>query len=190
MKDLYDTAATSEYSSETPSDNSVGVVENSALCEAGPSSRRIHKPNLWSGFLVSAFSLFENSSEPKGENRGGNSKSYVWASNVKRMINSNAMRRIFGLNKTGFACSKGEIWLLGIWYKIGEDDSTDPAQSEGFASFVDDFSSRILITYRKGMTSFEYPIQSVVRGCFRPSNIVFGFSLCRICSYRRLKVYQ
>lgn len=156
MKDLYETAATSEYSSETPSDNSIGIV-NSAFSEAaGPSSRRFHKPTLWSAFLVSAFSLFENSSEPKGSNRVCNSKSYVWASTVKRMMNSSSMRRIFGLNKTGFACSKGELWLLGICHKIGEDDSTDPAQSEGFASFVDDFSSRILITYRKGMVFYFY----------------------------------
>lgn len=155
MKDLYQSTSTSEYSSETPGDNSsIGIV-NSAFSEAGPSSRRLHKPTLWSGFLVSAFSLFENSSEPKSTNRLCNSKSYVWASAVKRMMNSSSMRRIFGLNKTGFPCSKGEIWLLGICYKIAEEDSTDPAQSEGFASFVDDFSSRILITYRKGFAPIE-----------------------------------
>lgn len=148
MKDLYERTVT-KYSVEIPTDISTRV-DNSESSEAGPSSRKFHNPSLWSGFLVSAFSVIENSSETKSRNIVSNTKSYGWTATLKRMINSGSMRRIFGFNKTGFPSSKSEIWLLGVCYKIAQDGSTDPTQSEGFASFVEDFSSRILITYRKG----------------------------------------
>ncbi|MCD7459845.1 Cysteine protease atg4a [Datura stramonium] len=70
------------------------------------------------------------------------------------MMNSGSMRRIFGMDKTGIPNgSKSDIWLfLGVCYKVVQDDdpSIEPTQSEGFSAFVDDFSSRILVTYRKG----------------------------------------
>ncbi|CAA2967602.1 cysteine protease ATG4-like isoform X2 [Olea europaea subsp. europaea] len=66
------------------------------------------------------------------------------------------MRRILGFGRTGITGSKSDIWLLGVCYQVAQDDDnansscSDPTESEGFAAFVDDFASRILITYRKG----------------------------------------
>ncbi|XP_051127246.1 cysteine protease ATG4b-like isoform X2 [Andrographis paniculata] len=68
------------------------------------------------------------------------------------MLNSGSMRRILGFNRTGVSASKSDIWLLGICYRISQEgeNALDPTHSEGFAAFVEDFSSLIWITYRKG----------------------------------------
>ncbi|XAR72207.1 hypothetical protein NMG60_11018772 [Bertholletia excelsa] len=54
--------------------------------------------------------------------------------------------RVLGLNKTGMSSSTSDIWLLGVCYKILPEDSS----SNIVAAFEEDFSSRILLTYRKG----------------------------------------
>lgn len=53
--------------------------------------------------------------------------------------------RIMGSTRTGVSTSTSDIWLLGVCYRITPDDS-----SSGLSAFELDFSSRILITYRKG----------------------------------------
>ncbi|GMP21933.1 hypothetical protein CsSME_00000142 [Camellia sinensis var. sinensis] len=73
-------------------------------------------------------------------------------------MNGGSMRRIqervLGLYKTGIFSSTSDIWHLGFWYKISqEDSSSDLAISDGLAAFVEDFSSRILLTYRKGFAA-------------------------------------
>ncbi|XP_059649493.1 cysteine protease ATG4-like isoform X2 [Cornus florida] len=70
-------------------------------------------------------------------------------------MNGGLMRRlherVLGLNKTGISSLTSDIWLLGVCYKISQEDlSGDPASSNGLATFIEDFSSRILLTYRKG----------------------------------------
>lgn len=145
----------SSSDSDSPRKNLGSLVSSEP--EPGPSSNK--KSSVWSGFLVSPFSIFDT--EPKGCLKKGDlsSKKYYngiginWTSAVKRMMNSGSMRRIFGINKTGIPNgSKSDIWLLGVCYKVVQDDdpSIEPTQSEGFSAFVDDFSSRILVTYRKG----------------------------------------
>lgn len=153
--------------SSSDSDSPRKNLGSSVSTEPGPgpssssSSCKVNnKSSVWSGLLVSPFSIFD--SEPKGCLKKGEfccSKKYNgivgigWTSAVKRMINSGSMRRIFGMDKTGIPNgSKSDIWLLGVCYKVVQDDdsSIEPTQSEGFSAFVDDFSSRILVTYRKG----------------------------------------
>ncbi|XP_027163003.1 cysteine protease ATG4-like [Coffea eugenioides] len=137
-------------SSKHSSIDSPRTVATSTSSEAGPSSHSIHKTSVWSGFLVSAFAIFNSYSEPRG-NKVSSTKNLGWTTALKRVVNSGSMRRILGLNKAGISSSRSDIWLLGTCYKVTDNDSiTDPSQSEGFASFVEDFSSRILITYRKG----------------------------------------
>ncbi|KAI3817297.1 hypothetical protein L1987_11086 [Smallanthus sonchifolius] len=72
-------------------------------------------------------------------------------------MNGGSMRRIqervLGY-KTNISNSVSDIWLLGVCYKISlEDPSQEPVHSSGYASFSEDFSSRILMTYRKGFVS-------------------------------------
>ncbi|CAI9112533.1 OLC1v1012994C2 [Oldenlandia corymbosa var. corymbosa] len=152
MKDLCGkTEFRSERSSKGSSD-SPDTLATSASSEAGASSYNQKKSSVWLGFFVSAFSVFDNSSAPRGENKDCCTKNHGWTVNLRRVLNSGSMRRILGLHKTGCS-SSSDIWLLGICYNVGEGSSlSDPSQSEGFASFVEDFSSRILITYRKGFT--------------------------------------
>lgn len=83
-------------------------------------------------------------------------RKHVWTATVKRVIVARKMRRfqerMLGLNRTGISISFSDIWLLGVCYSLSnEDSSADPIQSHGFAAFVEDFESRILMTYRKGL---------------------------------------
>ncbi|CAH9134652.1 unnamed protein product [Cuscuta epithymum] len=122
-----------------------------------------HKPSCASatGFWAPAFSIFGTLSgeHPKGFPWKGNwslkNDSYAngWTASLRRAVSGSSMRRYLGFNKTGIPSgSKSDIWLLGSCYRVAEssDLSIDPTQSEGYASFVEDFSSRIFITYRKG----------------------------------------
>ncbi|KAG9158026.1 hypothetical protein Leryth_000189 [Lithospermum erythrorhizon] len=69
---------------------------------------------------------------------------------------SGTMRKIFWLNRTGVSGSRTDIWILGVCYRVAQDDpAADPFQTEGYAVFVEDFSSRICITYRKGFAAIE-----------------------------------
>ncbi|GAA0187131.1 cysteine protease [Lithospermum erythrorhizon] len=69
---------------------------------------------------------------------------------------SGTMRKIFWLNRTGVSGSRTDIWILGVCYRVAQDDpAADPSQTEGYAAFVEDFSSRICITYRKGFAAIE-----------------------------------
>lgn len=150
MKDSCERAVSSKQSWDSTT-GTPKTIASSASSEAEPSSHNFQKPSAWSGFSVSAFSIFKTYSEPRGSNKLFCAKTLGWTAALKRVINSGSMRRILGLYKSGTTSSRSDIWLLGTCYKVAEDDSTaDPSQSEGFASFVEDFSSRILITYRKG----------------------------------------
>ncbi|MCO5563065.1 hypothetical protein L7F22_016701 [Adiantum nelumboides] len=48
----------------------------------------------------------------------------------------------------GAEITKSSIWLLGVCYALGED--VDVTSTEAYTDFLDDFSSRIWLTYRKG----------------------------------------
>ncbi|XP_021273515.1 cysteine protease ATG4-like isoform X2 [Herrania umbratica] len=59
--------------------------------------------------------------------------------------------RVLGPSKIGISSSTSDIWLLGVCYKISQVSSSgDVDASDGLAAFKRDFSSRILMTYRKG----------------------------------------
>ncbi|KAL9437395.1 hypothetical protein AB3S75_023286 [Citrus x aurantiifolia] len=74
---------------------------------------------------------------------------------VKRLVTAGSMRRIhervLGPSRTGISSSTSDIWLLGVCHKIAQDEALgDAAGNNGLAEFNQDFSSRILISYRKG----------------------------------------
>ncbi|CAK9143261.1 unnamed protein product [Ilex paraguariensis] len=159
MKGFLERTVSSKYYSNS-SACSPNRIPGSICSEPGSNDSKLPKSSLWSSFTLPAFSIFETLSEPKGcGKKASSSRSNGWTAAFKRVMNGGgSMRkiqeRVLGLNRTGHSVSAGDIWLLGVCYKISlEDSSGDPAQSEGYAAFVEDFSSRILITYRKGFAN-------------------------------------
>ncbi|XP_019057524.1 PREDICTED: cysteine protease ATG4b-like, partial [Tarenaya hassleriana] len=79
-----------------------------------------------------------------------------WIAAVKRVfMASGAIRRfqerVLGPSRTGISSTTSEIWLLGVCYKISEDESSAEADAGSvLTAFKQDFSSKILMTYRKG----------------------------------------
>ncbi|KAL2553288.1 Cysteine protease ATG4a [Forsythia ovata] len=154
---------------------SLNGIPGSVSSEAGPSasSSKHHKSvAIWSGIWLPALSIFGTSNHNNNNNSDQKSscssstrkkslsgRNYYegWRAAVRRvMMNGGSMRRILGFNKPGISVSNSDIWLLGICYKVCQEgdelnsSSSDQTQREGFAAFVEDFSSLILITYRKG----------------------------------------
>ncbi|KAJ9554395.1 hypothetical protein OSB04_018440 [Centaurea solstitialis] len=157
MKDIPEKTDSSK-NSYTSSTDSPDRICGSICSEAGPSNRRSPKASLWSGFLVSAFSVFDTQSDSRGcQKKETATRNHGWTAAVKRVMNGGSMRRIqervLGY-KTNVSNSVSDIWLLGVCYKIClEDPSQEPVHSIGYAAFSEDFSSRILTTYRKGFVS-------------------------------------
>ncbi|KAA8529022.1 hypothetical protein F0562_033490 [Nyssa sinensis] len=155
MKGFHERAVNSKLSCESSPDSS-NRIPGSICSGPGSSDSKLSKASLWSGFFVSAFSIFDTYSESEGRGKNAfSTRSNGWTGAVKRVVNGGSMRRlhelVLGLNKTGISSSTSDIWLLGVCYKISQEDSSgDPAYSDGLAAFVEDFSSRILMTYRKG----------------------------------------
>lgn len=148
-----------EFSSNHPSSPCTDLRNNhldSACTEPESSTSKLSKGSLWSGFFLPTFSI----SDAFGENRGDRKKSSSprnngWNATVKKFLTRNSMwkiqERVLGLSKSSLSISAGDIWLLGVCYKISQEDlSGDPTSSDGFIAFVEDLSSRILFTYRKG----------------------------------------
>lgn len=188
MKNLFERASTAKSSSTSTSSSSISpkfkrISSNSSdhksLSPSSSSSTRAS--SLFSGILVSAYSIFEprveegvnsslntnSNSNSNCEKKGVGAKDKIsnccssgngWAAVVKRVMASGSMRRIrehmFGFNKSSVVTSTSDIWLLGVCYKLDDAVGGDPITSSGFAAFVEDFSSRILMTYRRGLASF------------------------------------
>ncbi|KAH6758647.1 Peptidase family C54 protein [Perilla frutescens var. frutescens] len=146
--------------------NSPGSVSGEAEPGIGCSKHQ-KSAALWSGIWPPGISIFgySSGSPKKSECRNCSSirrksasgKNYYegWRAAVRRVVmNGGSMRRILGFSRTNISNSNSDIWLLGVCYHVAQEgeDSSNPTQSEGFAAFVEDFSSRILITYRKGFS--------------------------------------
>lgn len=146
---------TSKCSSKSLSD-SLNRSLDSACSEPGSSESKLSKASLWASIFSSTYSIFEAYSESSScEKKVVHSKKNGWTAAVKRVVTAGSMRRlqdrVLGPNRTGIFNSTSDIWLLGVCYKISQDESSgEAASSNGLASFNQDFSSRILITYRKG----------------------------------------
>ncbi|KAJ3692995.1 hypothetical protein LUZ60_012090 [Juncus effusus] len=114
------------------------------------------KTSIFSSIFTSPFSIFE-SANPNffSNNKDAKSKNYAWTRAVKRIMTGGAMRRLqdrlLGTGRIDTLSSTSEIWLLGVCYKISLDESSSSDESgNGFSAFLEDFYSRIWITYRKG----------------------------------------
>ncbi|KAF8393712.1 hypothetical protein HHK36_019910 [Tetracentron sinense] len=120
------------------------------------SESKSSKGSVWSSFFSSAFSFFETYSESHFcEKKAFQTRTYGWSTAMSRVVTGGSMRRlqecILGPSTTGGFSSTSEIWLLGVCYKVSQEESSDNAViSNGLDAFVEDFSSRIWMTYRKG----------------------------------------
>ena len=80
---------------------------------------------------------------------------------MRKVVTGGSMRRfqerVLGSSRTDISSSDGDIWLLGVCHKISQQESTGGVDtSNGLASFEQDFSSKILVTYRKGLLNVYY----------------------------------
>ncbi|KAL5564922.1 hypothetical protein UlMin_028086 [Ulmus minor] len=75
---------------------------------------------------------------------------------MKKVVTGCSLRRfhkrLLRPNRTKVSSSSIDIWLLSVCYKNMQDKSfVDSTNNHGLTAFEHDFSSRILMTYRKGM---------------------------------------
>lgn len=148
-------AKCSPKSSTETLDNSQGP----ACSQAGSIDSKFPKASLWSSFFSSAFTVFETFSESSAsEKKAVHSRHSGWAAAVRKVVTAGSMRRfherVLGSSRTDISASDGDIWLLGVCHKISQHESSGNGDtSNGFAAFEQDFTSKILMTYRKGVVS-------------------------------------
>ncbi|XP_022739453.1 cysteine protease ATG4-like [Durio zibethinus] len=156
MKGFHERNVALKCSSKASIDSSPSSGSGS---EPGPGDSKFSKTSVWSNLFASAFSIFETYSESSSssvcEKKASLAKSNAWTAAVKRVVSGGSMRRIhervLGPSKIGISSSTSDIWLLGLCYKISQEESSgDVDATNGLAAFKHDFSSRILMTYRKG----------------------------------------
>ena len=76
---------------------------------------------------------------------------------IRRVVTCGSMRRLqerlLGHRwlTAANAASGSEIWVLGLCYKVSADTSNEALSAQAFEEFLLDFSSRIWITYRRGV---------------------------------------
>ncbi|XP_078442364.1 cysteine protease ATG4-like [Wolffia australiana] len=136
---------------ELPERNAASTFPRGPDSKRNSNSPKPSKTSSWSTIFSSS-----RSSSLSPETRERKIKSHGWASSVKRAITSVSMRRFherfLGLDKADITSSGSEVWLLGVCYRIssGESSSNTQAQDNGPRELLNDFSSRVCITYRKG----------------------------------------
>ncbi|MCL7024416.1 hypothetical protein MKW94_024961 [Papaver nudicaule] len=108
------------------------------------------KGYLWSSLFPSSFSVFQTHGGTSQCGKSSTKENCVW------WFSGGTLERLIGPSNTGVSSSTSEIWFLGVCYKISPEDlSGYPVHnSNGLVDLVDDFSSRILLTYRKGFNAF------------------------------------
>ncbi|CAL9068443.1 cysteine protease ATG4B isoform X1 [Musa acuminata AAA Group] len=114
------------------------------------------KASFLTSFFTSTLSIFERRSDSFSvEKKPTKSRSYGWTTAVRKVVTSGSMRRlqerILGTSRFDNLSMTSQIWFLGKCYKLSLEESSqcsDPGNS--YAAFLEDFSSRIWITYRKG----------------------------------------
>lgn len=144
--------------------------------------------------VASAFSIFKSHTSDC-EKKGIYLRRDGWTAVLRKVVAGGSMRRfqecILRSNRNDISSSTRDIWLLGVCYKVLQDDSSeDSATNSGLAAFEQDFSSRILITYRKG-----YKNAILYFFLLDPGYLTFRFIktsiyfISRFQCDRRLKVY-
>lgn len=162
MKGFCERVVASKCSSRSATDSPNRSLTSDCPEPGSSNNSKLSKASLWSSFFTSAFSVFETYREPSDcEKKTVHTRNNGWTSAVKKFVAGGSMRRIqervLGPNKTGIPSTTSDIWLLGCCYKISENDSVaNVSSSDGLAAFMNDFSSRILVTYRKGKRCLSF----------------------------------
>lgn len=123
--------------------------------EQAASHSRSPKTSLLLSFVSSTFPIFETISSPSVDKKEIKSRKYGLTTAVRKVMTGGMMRRIqerfLWSSKADFSSSTSEMWLLGACYKVSPgESSTDTKTTSVLAAFLEDFSSKIWITYRKG----------------------------------------
>ncbi|EOA27053.1 hypothetical protein CARUB_v10023148mg [Capsella rubella] len=183
MKALCDRFVPQQCSSSSKSDTH---DKSPLVSDSGPSDIK-SKFTLWSNVFTPSSSVSQPYRDPSASGhkqvcptRNG------WTAFVKRAcMASGAIRRfqerVLGPNRTGLPSTTSDIWLLGVCYKISEDEASgDTDAGSVLAAFQRDFSSKILMTYRKGFQPFRDTTYTsdVNWGCMiRSSQMLFAQAL-------------
>ncbi|KAJ0258496.1 Cysteine protease ATG4b [Hirschfeldia incana] len=89
--------------------------------------------------------------------------------------------RVLGPNRIGLPSTTSDVWLLGVCYKLSEDEASEETDDGSVvAALKQDFSSRILMTYRKGFEPIKDTTYTsdVNWGCMiRSSQMLFAQAL-------------
>lgn len=180
MKGFCERAVASKCSPKCSSDlnHSTDRGPSCVSSDSGSRDSKQAKASLWSNIFSSALSIFETHSESSTtESKALHSRNHGWTAAVRKVVTGGSMRRIherlLGSSRTGI-CSTSDIWLLGVHYKFPQDESSgSAAMNDFFGAFEQDFSSRILMTYRKGL----------LNGNLHFLTLAYVFFLIRTCNY-------
>ncbi|KAL5214786.1 hypothetical protein ABZP36_003938 [Zizania latifolia] len=110
------------------------------------------KTSILSGVFTSPFAIFESQQDSStSKSPKSSSGSYGWSRVLRRIVCTGSMWRFLGSSKP---LTSSDVWFLGKCYKLlSEESSSDSDSDSGHAAFLEDFSSRIWITYRKGFNA-------------------------------------
>lgn len=156
MKALCDRFVPPQCSSPSKSEKH-DISPTSLVSDSGRRDNK-SKFTLWSNVFAPSSSV----SQPYRESSTSGHKQVCatrngWTALVKKaFMASGAIRRfqdrVLGPNRTGLPSTTSDVWLLGVCYKISEDEASGETDAGSvLAAFKQDFSSKILITYRKGL---------------------------------------
>jgi cysteine protease ATG4 len=154
------TAAAAAAASSSNSDRKEGAAaaaasysSSSELKEDG-SSKQQPKASILSCVFAPPFTVFEGQQDPTpasadGKSPKSSSGSYGWSRILRRIVGSTSMWRLLGCAKV---LTSSDVWFLGKCYREPPEESSSGGSDSqsGHAAFLEDFSSRIWITYRKG----------------------------------------
>nr|Q2XPP4.2 RecName: Full=Cysteine protease ATG4B; AltName: Full=Autophagy-related protein 4 homolog B; Short=OsAtg4; Short=Protein autophagy 4 [Oryza sativa Indica Group] len=112
------------------------------------------KTSILSCVFNSPFNIFEaHQDSSANKSPKSSSGSYDWLRVLRRIVCSGSMWRFLGTSKV---LTSSDVWFLGKCYKLSSEESSSDSDSEsGHATFLEDFSSRIWITYRRGFDAIS-----------------------------------
>jgi cysteine protease ATG4 len=146
-------AAASSSNSELKEGAAAAAASSSSSSEHNEdgSSKQQPKASILSCVFAPPFTVFEGQQDPTPASADGKSSSgsYGWSRILRRIVGSTSMWRLLGCAKV---LTSSDVWFLGKCYREPPEESSSGGSDSqsGHAAFLEDFSSRIWITYRKG----------------------------------------
>ncbi|OAY69503.1 Cysteine protease ATG4A [Ananas comosus] len=173
--------------SQFPAANSADSAERdtaTSRAEQKDNPSKFLKNTLLSNILASTFSIFESHSDSSSSCQKKQQVQKLWLDHYcEEFCGRCSMRRLhdrlLGSGRADALSLTSEIWLLGRCYRVSEESPDGTDSGTGFSAFLEDFSSRIWITYRKGFLLLV--IQSILvmlLGCMiRSSQMIVAQAL-------------